>query len=256
MVPPMASAPAPARSPAPTSTPRTDGSIRPGLAREWAALRRRPDVLHQVASWGLSTEPITDLDQVLRLAGTDVPTTPATERVLRRLVELARTDDLAGRVVLHRMLPGLLGVVRRRRGPHGVDGVLEELVGAAWITIRTFDPARRPGCLVAALVSSTEHRAFKAAERRSSSTEATVEPHRFDRRIGDPVRPCALEELAAVLAAARRTGLPDDDLEFVRRLVVAGSPSVLAAELGVTTRTIRNRRDQVTYRLRQLVSAA
>jgi FixJ family two-component response regulator len=59
-----------------------------------------------------------------------------------------------------------------------------------------------------------------------------------------------------VLRWARLQGLSADDAEFVRRIVSAESPQELAAQLGVTTRTVRNRRDRVTYRLRRLSVAA
>ena len=70
----------------------------------------------------------------------------------------------------------------------------------------------------------------------------------------DERRISACEELAGVLADARAAGVPTTDLELVRRLLRTGSPAQVARDLQVTTRTIRNRRDRVTLRLRQLRS--
>ena len=51
-------------------------------------------------------------------------------------------------------------------------------------------------------------------------------------------------------------GLPTEDIELVRHLVRVGSPSVVAAECKVTPRTVRNRRDRATARLRAVALAA
>jgi hypothetical protein len=66
----------------------------------------------------------------------------------------------------------------------------------------------------------------------------------------------ACEELAGVLADARAAGVPSADLDLVRQLLRTGSPGQVARDLDVTTRTIRNRRERVTIRLRQAALAA
>jgi DNA-binding CsgD family transcriptional regulator len=226
------------------------------LRREWQRMRRRPDLLAAVRSWGLveDAHEVHDLEDVLTLAGYQCAPSARTEDVLRRLVERAVVDELAARIVLQRILPGLLAVVRRRSPAGRVSGVLEELVGAAWITIRTYDVRRRPACLAAALICGAEHQAFRRPLRSRASLEVPVDP----RRVAPPARrhESAADELAEVLRWARLQGLSADDAEFVRRIVSAESPQELAAQLGVTTRTVRNRRDRVTYRLRRLSVAA
>ena len=105
------------------------------LALEWRALQARPDAVDRARRWRVTDAPFADLDELLRLAGFGAPHTTAGNEVLRRLARLGRQDELAARVVLQRVLPGLLATVaRRRRSP---DGAFEELVGAAWLTIRT-----------------------------------------------------------------------------------------------------------------------
>ena len=61
--------------------------------------------------------------------------------LLRRLLEVAAHDALAARIVLQRILPGLLTVVRveQFRG-HGVDAFDVLLAEASW----THDPPNRP----------------------------------------------------------------------------------------------------------------
>jgi hypothetical protein len=195
-----------------------------------------------------------DLDGLLALAGFRTEATDKTEAVLRRLVIRASDDELAARIVLQRVLPGLLALVRRRPARSG-DDMLEHLVAAAWIAIRTFMPNRRPACLAAALIGQADHACFCRPGRRKSSTEVTFDPVRVN-GMPDERRLSACEELAGVLADARVAGLSATDLEFVRRLLRTGTPSQLARDLQVTARTIRNRRDRVTLHLRRAALAA
>ena len=195
-----------------------------------------------------------DLDALLALAGFRTAATEETEAVLRRLVIRAADDELAARIVLQRVLPGLLALVRRRQSRLG-DDMLEHLVAAAWIAIRTFAPSRRPACMAAALISQADHACFCRPGRRMSTSEVTFDPARVT-GMPDDRRVSACEELAGVLAEARAAGVPSDDLELVQRLLRTGSPGQVARDLDVTTRTIRNRRDRVTLRLRRAALAA
>ena len=95
--------------------------------------------------------------------------------MLRRLVIRAADDELAARIVLQRVLPGLLALVRRRQSRFG-DDMLEHLVAAAWIAIRTFAPNRRPACMAAALIGEADHACFCRPGRRRSTTEVTFDP--------------------------------------------------------------------------------
>ena len=71
----------------------------------------------------------------------------------------------------------------------------------------------------------------------------------------DERRVSACEELARVLADARAAGVPADDLELVRHLLRTGSTGQVARDLQVSARTIRNRRERVTIRLREALAA-
>lgn len=235
-----------------TSTDRT--TLAPQLRREWERLRHRPHAIEEATRWGVTDEPFDDLDELLVLAGYRCAASPDADAVLLRLLERAAVDQLAARIVLQRILPGLLAVVRRRGCGGRPHGLLEELVGAAWITIRTFDVRRRPACLAAALICGAEHVAFRGPQRRRAAMEVPVDPS--TETAADVTHIAPGEELAEVLRWAQVQGLDADDAELVRRIVDAESPQQLAAELGVTTRTVRNRRDRVTYRLRRLSVAA
>ena len=129
---------------------------------------------------------------------------------MRQLVLRAADDELAARIAIQRILPGLLAVVRRRGAAY--DDGLDELVGAAWIGVRTFNPARGSRCVAAALIADADYRAFRSRWRRRCAGERptglTPElPH------DDPADTPA-QLLADLLARAAAAGVPDDDLEL------------------------------------------
>ena len=135
-------------------------------ARTWSTQARR---------WSVTDQPFDDLDVLLTLAGHLAEPTAAADDVLGRLVGVARTDDLASRIVLQRLLPGLLAIVRRRQSPD-VDGSFEQLIGATWLVIHAYQPDRRPRRVAANLVRDASYRAFIAPGRRMSATELSVDP--------------------------------------------------------------------------------
>ena len=224
------------------------------LALEWARLRTRPDTLLTAAGWGLIEGSINDLDQVLEAVGYETPRTHEAELRLRRLVLLAKDDELAARVLVQRLLPGLLSVVsKRRRGGYG-ETVFDELLATLWISIRTYNPGRNPTCIAAALISDADYRAFRSAARRRSSTERPVDIN--DSVHVAPATTCASDELDELLNDALEAGVPVGDIDLVRQLVDAPTAIDLARRLNVTPRTIRNRRDRITGRLREVALAA
>jgi DNA-directed RNA polymerase specialized sigma24 family protein len=231
-----------------TRRPDTGGR----LALEWTRLRSRPQHLRTASTWQIVEEPVASLDEILAAVGYECDPTPVTERCLRRLVALARDDELAARVVIQRILPGLLSVVRRRRGQ--ADHVFEELIGAAWIAVRTYNPTRSPRSIAAALIADADYAAFRAQTRRRSSTERPVDPQVDD--FAHVHEPSSCEQLAELLADAADAGVTADDLELLRQLLSAPTTIQLAAVLQITPRTIRNRRDRIMYRLRQVALAA
>jgi hypothetical protein len=225
------------------------------MAQEWNRLRRRPDVLADAERWGVVDDPVHDLDQVLHAIGYESRIAGTDER-LRRLVLIAADDELAARVVIQRISPGLLAVVRRR-GRNGAGGTaFEELLGAAWISIRTFKPDRRPACLAAALISDADYRAFRATTRRRSADERPVDLSNADDAGQTDAAPSAAAELAELFELAAAAGVPDDDLDLMRRLLDTPTINELARDMRITPRTIRNRRDRIAVRLRQVALAA
>ena len=60
----------------------------------------------------------------------------------------------------------------------------------------------------------------------------------------------------ARLVSDPTAGLSDDDRDLVRRLMSGRRAIDIARELEITPRTLRNRRDQIAARLREVGAAA
>jgi hypothetical protein len=237
-------------------------SLAEQLYDEWQHLGVDPCALRRAERWAITDSPLTHLDQVLTTIGFRFTARHPTHRLdgeeaLHSLIVLAGAaggnDDLAARVVLQRLLPGLIArsVMRRQHTATALD----ELVGAAWIAIREFNPVRRPRCLAAALLSEADYRAFRQQWRRSlRSGDPTFErlDHEFP-AVEPPPRPH--EELADVLRSAAEAGMPETDLRLLRQLAATDRVGDLATALDVTPRTIRNRRDRLTVQLRSVLAA-
>lgn len=239
----------------PPSAPHSPPRLADALRAEWHRLRRDPSTLAHADGWAIVGGRIDDLDQVLTAVGFGVPAERRHEAALRELVLRAAGDELAARVVVQRLLPGLVAVATRRRRRD--EQALGQLIGSAWIAIRTFNPARRPGNLAAALIADADYAAYRRAWRAVGGREVPVADH--DERPGgadgaDASSVDPYSELMHVLADARQAGVPSDDLALLQQLAETGTTAV-AASLQVTSRTIRNRRDQATRRLRAAIAA-
>ena len=231
------------------------------LNREWQVLNHRPAVLRRATGWGLQV-PFANLDEILIATGF-VPfghdrvtggAAPSADELLGRLLVVARTDEVAARVVLQRMLPGLINRAgrwsERRRG--GSAEPFDELLSAAWTVIREFPVERRPHHLAANLLRDSESRAFSNATRRLLVLEPTA-PHLLDACV-EVARSEPDEELGEVLAAA--AALSERDLLIIELLLRGCTQTEMARQLAVSERTVRNHRNAVMHRLRCAVMAA
>lgn len=241
--------------PHPSSVPPT---FMARLQREWEVLAHRPAVLRRAAAWQLGV-PFRSLDDLAVAAGLRrsfrqrpteplLGTGPSPEAVLHHLVALARHDDLAARVVLQRLLPGLVATARRwARRPEGGATALEEVVTAAWQVVRTFPLERRPHHLAASLLRDAEYHAFVRPYRVTVVPELHPTDH-FDRPVhhDDP-----METLAELVAVARRTSLTPRDEQLLALLLDGATPPQIAHEMEVSVRTVANHRDALVHRLRR-----
>jgi DNA-binding CsgD family transcriptional regulator len=232
-----------------------------GLDREWHALNRCPDALQRARGWGLGV-PFRTLDDVVLATGFRTqPVLGAVcqdrvgDSVLAALLRAARTDVVAARVVLQRLLPGLLSRASRwgteRAG--GSTDPFDELLSVAWTVIREFPLDRRPRHLASNLLRDTEAAAFAKVARRTIVIDLTP-TNSLDVPVEEEADEDPKRELAAVLAAAG--ALSESEMELLELLLQGHSQLEVATLLSVSERTVRNHRDAIVHRLRRAALAA
>ncbi len=229
---------------------RTDRQLSTRLQREWDQLNCRHAVLARARSWHVTPRPFRSLDELLRLAGFKSAHSAETDEVLRRLVLIAAGEPLAARIVLQRLLPGLLAIVRQEQQRDRSIDAFDLLAGEAWLAIVSYRVDRRPTNIAARLLNDARHRAFTTPRRRDErSPEDYVPTATLDLpRIAQPGS--SFEELTIVLREARQSGLADDDLAAIGDYVASRT----ASEREVTQRTMRNRRHRAVERIKILAA--
>jgi DNA-binding CsgD family transcriptional regulator len=230
----------------------TTSPVHRRLDDEWQRLRRRPDALAHAGRWRIVNGRLHDLEQIIELT---LPTRPDHERepVLHALVERAADDELAARIVLQRLVPDLVVLHRRRRWRGGDRVDFGDLLATGWTVIRTYNPARRPARLAGSLVSDVDYREYRAQHRRMGHGQPR-EPQRFDHIVDEP-SPDPTIELAALFTDPTAR-LSDADRDLVRRIMTGRTAIDIASELEITPRTLRNRRDRIAGKLRDVAVAA
>lgn len=227
------------------------------LDREWERLRRRRTAVRTVRAWrgddafDALVARIGHLDDLVTATQPHVGPAGSGNAVLLRLIELARDSELAGRIVLQRLLPGLISQSRRWMAAAETGDPSDVAIGAAWMAIRGFDTTTRTRHVAPALIADALWIGFRRGARRRLTSEVPVAGAVLGAR---PAPPCDVEPmvaLAGTLRAAARAGVPTADLELLRTIVVAGGPTRAAQHCAVTVRTIRNRRDVAARRVRR-----
>lgn len=171
--------------------------------------------------------------------------------VLARLIQLAAHDELAGRIVLQRILPGIISRSRRWQADAPSSDACDTAIGAAWLAIGNYDVSTRSGNIAPALIADALWIGFRRGSRRKARREVPtsgelLSVHAAPHREAEPIA-----ALAGMLRAAQRAGVPAADLDVVRHLITAGSPSQAARNHNVSVRTIRNRRDAAASKIRE-----
>lgn len=218
-------------------------------ARTWAS--RDPD--HPLA--GLVTE-LTDLDEIRQATQRRDGAERSDDTILLALVELAHSDELAGRIVLQHLLPALISNTRRYRSYTDRTDPIAQIVPAAWLAIRSYDVDRRRHHVAASLISDSVFQAFRRQLRRCAVSEEPTAPVSLAEAAHHDGPATALDEFVTVLRDARRAGVPAYDLNLLRQLVRVGSPGIVAQQRKVTPRTVRNHRDRAVDHVRTALAVA
>lgn len=229
---------------------------------EWAHLRTSRAALRSARRWSAHTDdtPLTsiigDIDDLDLIVRATQGGQPGADGSLLRLVEIATHDDLAGRVVLQRILPGLIHAAMPYRSFHDDIHPIDVVIPAAWMAIRCYDASKRTHDVAASLISDAVFQAFRRPLRRHAATEEIREPRVFAAELCEDGPANAVDELIEVITEARRAGVSTRDIDLLRHLVRAGSPSAVARERDVTPRTVRNHRDRAVANVRSALAVA
>jgi hypothetical protein len=201
---------------------------------------------------------VCSLRQLLPLCGYDRPFDDvAGDRTLARLVLIARGDELAARVVLQRLLAGIVAIALRRAPivSGGANAAANELVAAAWEVIRRYPIERRAERVAGNMLRDIEYRAFVRERRRHRRSEVPLPD--YDIALGmacavyDDLDPGARHEWSQVLDWARRRGVERVHIELLEELAVGASCDDLAPLRQCTPRTIRNHRRRAVEEVRR-----
>ena len=140
------------------------------------------------------------------------------------------TDELAGRLVVQRLLPALISRTTRYAPFHRSVDPIEIVVAAAWLGRQVVRHRTAPTHVASSLLSDAIYTAFRQPLRRRSASETVRPIGHFVTMPDAGLEPTAFEELAEVVRTARCAGVPAHDLDLVRQLVQTGSPGVVARQ--------------------------
>jgi len=249
--------------------PRTiaaSASVSRPLNQEWERLAADPRTTARIASWPTSLARYGDAPRLLAGVGQEggLPMAVA-DQVLAALVAVGHDDRLAARIVLQRVLPGLVRAAVRRTAAHHEhrQRVFDDLVANAWLVIRCYPLERRPVKIAVNVLRDAEYLTCVRPARLRSATERPTAVRADSRQLascGLDGRPedhaDAASELAELLAFGAAAGVARRDLAMLGSVTLGGwSSGEVAERFTVTTRTVRNRRVRTTAALAALVAA-
>ena len=159
-------------------TRRSPRHLSERLDREWEQLCRRASVLERARSWHVTPTPFASLPELLHLAGYKAPPSTSGDETLRRLVGVGADDPLAARIVLQRLLPGLLAIVRREQYRDRSVDAFDLVIAEAWLAIVTYRADLRRTHVAARLLNDARHRAFTTPRRKHAAPTRRWSPRR------------------------------------------------------------------------------
>ena len=258
----------PTSSPQPTSAPTASPppqqlvwtTVGAGPSRqiidEWTRYARRPAIVRRVNSWAFMPRRVEHLDEVLELAGFGraIDDTDG-DQFLWHLVREAEHDDVAARIVLHRMMPSIMNMARRRGRVFqgGLEMAINDAVGTAWMIIRTFPHQRRPRKIAANIAKDTEYYAFVRQHRLKRVKEQQVGDEMLRGVFEYPQTHGDSEDFDNAMAEAEESGVKAHHIELLNRLANGEHSRDIAAAEGVSPRTVRQHRKDAVDEVRRVL---
>ena len=226
------------------------------IVDEWTRYARRPAVLRHVNAWTFMPHQVEHLDEVLELAGFGRAIDDADgDQFLWHLVREAEHDEIAARIVLHRMMPSLMNMARRRGPifPGGIEMAMNDAIGTAWMIIRTFPHQRRPRKIAANIARDTENFAFVRQHRLRRVQEMQVGDEMLRDAFEYRYSPATGNDFDDVMAEAEENGVRPHHIELLQRLASGEHSRDIAAEAGISARTVRQHRKDAVEEVRRVL---
>ena len=222
------------------------------LIDEWNGMSTRPSALRRANSWGLPGEPVSNLDEIVVRAGFGGPITcDEADQYLAALVRIAKTDDLAARAVLHRVIPPMISIASRRghRRREEVDDAMTRVLAQAWMIIRSYPSERRPRKIAANIVRDIEYKEFVASARVRKAVVEYYEPDDVatqaasiaSHEVSIHTGPTATNE---VMNDLERRKIDPQKLAILRLLSAGYTSGEIATKLNMRPRTVRWQRTE------------
>jgi DNA-directed RNA polymerase specialized sigma24 family protein len=249
--------------PAPASPPVGYGGHRRALTArlndEWDQLVADPRVRADLAAVPIAG--YHDLEGLLAACGADPAVGIDDADALLARVVAAGLDGraLACRVALQRVLGALvrIAVRRTRSAPRRCAPLFDDLCSTAWLVIGSYPLARRPRAIASNICRDTEYLTCVRPERLHDSRRCVPLRERDEPVVDLSGRPDhhPSEELRWLLHdVGSSAALPEPERALLDALTAGASTTTIASELGCTDRTVRNRRDRLVGRLRELAT--
>lgn len=223
------------------------GPLLRGLLAEWQSACSSPRVLRRVNSWGLPGGHVERLDDVVLRAGFGGPADcDDADAYLLALVARAAHDPLAAQIVLHRLLPPVISIAKRRGKLHseGIEGALCDLVTQAWFVITTYPVERRPRKIAANMVRDIEYHEFVSGHRpRKASVEFVAHDNFTMGTLGVSevgiATPPEDDDVRNLLLELELHGVSEVRREIVRLSCDGWKCTEIGRHLGMPERTVR-----------------
>jgi Homeodomain-like domain len=248
--------------PPPSPTDRFGGRRQALTARlndEWDRLTADPRVQAELAGAPIAGH--RDLTALLGACGSDPAVDIDTADALLAQVVAASLEGrvLASRVILQRVLGALvrIAVRRTRSAPRRCAPLFDELCSTAWLVIGSYPLARRPRLIAANICRDTEYLTCVRPERLHDRRRCVPLRERDEPivELSGRLVPHPAEELRRLLRDVGSTAaLAEPELALLDALAKGVSTTAIADALGCTDRTVRNRRDRLVDRLRELAA--
>ena len=184
------------------------------LIAEWRRMARQPHNIRRANGLGLPGEPVNHLQEILLRSGLDDSSNADHfDDYLAQLVECAKNDDLATRMVFQRIMPGLIAMAVRRSHvtAGGLPAAFDLIASSAWLVIRRYPIDRRPRRVAANLLMDIEYQELE------------------------------------------NRGLTECDLQILRAVCHDINSVEMAPHLNIQPRSVRNRRERALHKARKIL---